>query len=102
MNLVLALQSEEFEVGRVPLGGTTSNQNESGRVAEVLGKKEGVERELMVLKQKAGLHLVWYGLNDNKKARKETGQRKEQRQLQRHILRIARKEQSVLNHGLRR
>ena len=32
---VLAPQSEEFKVGQVPLGGTTSNQNESGRVAEV-------------------------------------------------------------------
>jgi hypothetical protein len=55
-----------------------------------------------VLKQKVGMNLVWYELDGNKKARKETGQRKEQRQPQRHILRIVRKEQSVLNHGLRR
>ena len=43
---VLAPQSEEFKVGRAPLGGTTSNQNGSGRVAEVWvkgGRVDGVK-----------------------------------------------------------
>jgi hypothetical protein len=39
MKPVPAPQSEEFKVGRVLLGRTTSNQNESGRVAEVLGER---------------------------------------------------------------
>jgi hypothetical protein len=64
--------------------------------------KEGRVERVDGVEAKAGMHLVWHELNGNKKARKETGQRKEQRQPQRYILRIVRKEQSVLKHDLRR
>jgi hypothetical protein len=96
---VLAPQSKDFKVGRVPLCGTTSNQNGSGRVAEVLGKRRvlGVNRVKAKSKDAPCLVRVEWQQESDEGNGKEKGAKSATKTHSKNC-----QEQSVVNHDLGR